>query len=140
MVKGQARARSAPLTYHVGTAEVILDRRAPASERRRGTVAQGLRELCVAAGLAYLSPHKLRHGHAVYALRRARTIGELKAVSQNLMHADLAVTDGVYGAPTDDDLQHTIARLGQAPTLQGDQDSLIAKMEALLAQLKHSTA
>lgn len=129
----------APLTYHSGMAAVVLDKRAVASERRRGTVAQGLRELCAAAGLAYLSPHKLRHGHAVHALKRARTIAELKAVSQNLMHADLAVTDGVYGVLADDDVRQTIAALGQAPTLEGDQDSLIAMLETLLAQLKRGT-
>lgn len=41
------------------------------------------------------SPHKFRHGHAVYALKMAKYVSTLKAVSQNLMHADLSITDGV---------------------------------------------
>jgi hypothetical protein len=37
-------------------------------------------------GLAYHYPHKFRLGHAVYALKLAKDIAALKAVSQNLMH------------------------------------------------------
>ena len=48
-------------------------------------------------GLTYHSPHKFRHGHAVYALKNAKDVPALKAVSQNLMHSNLSITDGVYG-------------------------------------------
>jgi site-specific recombinase XerD len=130
-----------PLVYNYSGDEVVLDRLASIHERRRGVVAEGLKELCAAARIAYLSPHKLRHGHAVYALKRARTIGELKAVSQNLMHSDLTVTNGVYGVLTDSDVQHTIASLGQLalPEAEGDQDALVAMLETLLSQLKRGT-
>jgi len=75
----------------------------------------------------------------VFALKRARTVAELKAVSQNLMHADLTVTNGVYGVLTDNDLQQTIASLGRAalPDQNGDQQALIATLEKLLSGLKH---
>ena len=36
-------------------------------------------------GLPYHSPRKFRHGHAVYALKMAKNIGTLKAVSPNLI-------------------------------------------------------
>jgi site-specific recombinase XerC len=36
-------------------------------------------------GLKYHSPHKFRHGHAVYALNKAKDVPAIKAVSQNLM-------------------------------------------------------
>ena len=48
-------------------------------------------------GLLYHSPHKFRHGHAVYAIKLAKDVSALKAVSQNLMHENLNVMDGIYG-------------------------------------------
>ena len=63
-------------------------------------------------GLPYHSPHKFRHGHAVYALKQAQTVADLKAASQNLMHSDLKVTDGVYGVLSSDDVAERIAGLG----------------------------
>lgn len=55
------------------------------------------------------------------------------------MHADLTVTNGVYGVLTDNDVQHTIAALGQLslPEAESDQDALVAMLETLLSQLKH---
>jgi integrase len=64
-------------------------------------------------GLEYHSPHKFRHGHAVYALKNAKDIPTLKAVSQNLMHANLSVTDGVYGILSDIDVKDKISTLGK---------------------------
>lgn len=51
------------------------------------------------------SPHKFRHGHAVYALKMARDVSGLKAVSQNLMHENLAITDGIYGVLSSGDVE-----------------------------------
>ncbi|MBN1372938.1 MAG: site-specific integrase [Anaerolineaceae bacterium] len=56
-----------------------------------------MKTVCNIAGVAYKSPHKLRHGHAVYGVKNAKDIAELKAVSQNLMHSSINITDGVYG-------------------------------------------
>jgi hypothetical protein len=80
-------------------------------------------------------------GHTVYTLDRARTIGELEAVSQNLMHAGLTVTNGVYVVLTGDDVRHTIASLGRLSPLEagGDQDPSVAMPETLLSQLKRVT-
>ena len=129
----------ARLKYNSAAGEVTIDRHSLAlTERRRDNVTKALRVLCEAAGVSYRSPHKLRHGHAVYALKRARTIGELKAVSQNLMHADLTVTNGVYGVLTDRDVQQTIASLGRAETAgRSGQEALIATLEELLSNLKN---
>ena len=76
----------------------------------------------------------MRHGHAVYALKRARTIAEYKAVSQNLMHASLTITDGVYGVLTGADVQSTIA--GLTDVAQGDQQAVVAMLESLLVTVK----
>lgn len=65
-------------------------------------------------GLPYHSPHKFRHGHAVYALKNAKDIPALKAVSQNLMHSNLSITDGVYGILSDLDVKAQIHGLGKS--------------------------
>jgi site-specific recombinase XerD len=78
---------------------------------RGGAVVDGLKLLCSRAGVAYKSPHKLRHGHAVYALELARDVADLKAISQNLMHKDLKTTDGIYSILSDDDVMKRIERL-----------------------------
>ena len=63
------------------------------------------------ADVRYRSPHKLRHGHAVYALGLARDVADLKAVSQNLMHRDLETTDGIHGILPDGDVMERIGGL-----------------------------
>jgi hypothetical protein len=54
---------------------------------------------------------KFRHGHAVYALKLTKDIAELKAVSQNLMHANLSTTDGIYGMLSEMDVKRQIEGL-----------------------------
>jgi hypothetical protein len=56
-------------------------------------------------GLPYHSPHKFRKGNAVYALKLAKDIAALKAVSQNLMHSNISIADGVYGILSDNDVR-----------------------------------
>jgi len=63
--------------------------------------------------LLHDSPHKFRHGHAVYALKQAKDIPALKAISQNLMHSNLSITDGVYGVLSDMDVKKQIQKLGK---------------------------
>jgi hypothetical protein len=64
------------------------------------------------SGLPYHSPHKFRHGFAVYALKNTKDVPALKAVSQNLMHENLSVTDGIYGILSENDVRDRIATLG----------------------------
>jgi site-specific recombinase XerC len=56
-----------------------------------------LKEWLKRVGLLYHSAHKFRQGHAVYAIKNSKDVGDLKAVSMNLMHSNLSITDGVYG-------------------------------------------
>lgn len=49
-----------------------------------------------AAGLPHRSPHKFRHGYAVYGLQRCQTMAQYHALSRNLMHANISITDGHY--------------------------------------------
>ncbi len=73
---------------------------------------KGLIDLCARAGVPYLSPHKFRHGHAVYALKQAKTPAQMKAISQNLMHSNMGITDGIYGRLVNDDVRDIITGLG----------------------------
>ena len=86
------------------------------AHRERGDLIQrDLRPICALAGVPYLSPHKLRHGHVVYALKQARNMAELKAISLNVMHASVTITDQVYGKLVDNDVRRIISGLGAAP-------------------------
>jgi len=80
---------------------------------RRTVLGDGLRELCRLAGIEYLSPHKLRHGHAVYMMRRVKDMKQLKSLSQNLMHSSVAITDGIYGKLVSDDIAEMYEEIGR---------------------------
>jgi len=73
---------------------------------------EDLAELCQRVGIRYRSPHKFRHGNAVYGLKKARTPAQMKAISQNLMHSNTGITDGIYGRLVNDDVRDIITGLG----------------------------
>ncbi len=73
----------------------------------------GLKLLSECAGVPYKSPHKIRHGFGVYGVKNAKDIKELKAISQNLMHSNIGITDGIYGRLAEDDLSEIIANFGK---------------------------
>ena len=62
-------------------------------------------------GLPYYSPHKFRRGYAVYSLKLAKDVGDLKAISQNLMHSNLQTTDAIYSILSKDDTRERILGL-----------------------------
>jgi integrase len=113
-----------PVTGHWGEQELSADL---PGENRNGALAKRLRLLVKRAGLPYLSPHKYRHGHAVYALQGAKTMADYKAVSQNLMHADIRVTDGIYAPLLGSEVQRRIAQLdtGVSPEHARDEQPLV---------------
>ena len=74
-----------------------------------------LRLLFSLANEEFKSPHKFRHGHAVYGLLHAQTMADYKAVSMNLMHDSIEITDSTYAPMLSSDVQERIAGLsGQA--------------------------
>ena len=89
--------------------------------------------------MTYHSPHKFRHGFAVYALKRARDVPALKAVSQNLMHQNLTITDGVYGILSETDVRVQIARLGDESLSDKTQEvgELILLTKRLIVELQY---
>ena len=64
-------------------------------------------------GLPYMSPHKYRHGHAVYGLTHATDMADFKAVSMNLMHSNMSITDGIYSILSQQEKANRISNLGK---------------------------
>lgn len=103
---------------------------------RHNTIQRDVRRICARAGVPYLSPHKLRHGHVMWARSHARDMDELKAISQNIMHASVTITDGRYGNLVTEDVRNTIAQLGQSQP----GDGLETKIDELLKLLRANSA
>ena len=83
-------------------------------KNRNQALNKRLRILFDAAGLEYMSAHKFRHGHAVYGLQHAQTMADYKAVSMNLMHEDIKVTDQIYAPILSEEVKHRISALGSS--------------------------
>jgi len=84
------------------------------------------------AGLPYHWPHKFRHGHALWAKKMAKDIVDLKAVSRNLMHSSLTMTDAVYGIFSESDVMTRITSLGERERDQAPRDGLMGEIEKLI--------
>lgn len=72
---------------------------------------ENLRDWLEKVGLPYHSPHKFRHGHIHYGLERAKTMADFKAVSLNVMHASIKITDQVYSRLSDDEIRTRVEKL-----------------------------
>jgi len=83
----------------------------PPGANRNTALQRRMPGLFAHAGLAYKSPHKFRHGTAVYGLQHARTMADYKAVSMNLMHGDIRITHGIYAILNKEDVRARIASL-----------------------------
>ncbi len=81
------------------------------SEFRLSNLRVRLNHLFRAAGLTPMSPHKFRRGHAVFGLLHAQNIADVKAMSMNLMHSNIGITDGIYAVLSDKDMQERIRHL-----------------------------
>lgn len=115
----------------------------PPGANRHQAVTKRMRKLFEAAGAPYQSPHKFRHGHAVYALQHAQTMADYKAVSMNLMHADIRVTDSIYAPLASEEVRRRIAGLTSSvlsPKSDRAADLLDGLSNAELAQLLTAAA
>jgi integrase len=97
-----------PVGHTWGDQSLTADR--PGANRHIA-INKRLRLLFSLADLPPQSPHKFRHGHAVWALQHARTMADYKAISQNLMHSDIRVTDGIYAPLLGNEVQQRVAGL-----------------------------
>ncbi len=83
----------------------------PGDNRRNG-LARRLRWLCEHTHVPYMSPHKLRRGHIVWAESQCRSVVEFKAISQNVMHESMNLTDTRYSTLTEGELAQRLAGAG----------------------------
>jgi len=67
------------------------------------------------AGLPFKGPHRFHHGHAVYGLLHAKDMADFKAVSSNLMHADITIADEIYAPLLAKEVKERIAAWGRIP-------------------------
>ena len=112
----------------------------PPGANRSVAIAKRMRKLFAAAGLRYKSPHKFRHGHAVYALQHAQTMADYKAVSMNLMHADIRVTDSIYAPLAGSEVRQRIAGLVSTGSLSVPADGDVAAFIGSLTTAELSEA
>jgi len=80
------------------------------------------------------------HGHVVYALKSARDTAGPKAVSQNLMHENLSITDGVYGVLSEMVVRQQIATLGNGVANREDVQEPRSLVSRLLVKLERCGA
>jgi len=59
------------------------------------------------------SPHRFRHGDAVNSIKQAINISDLKAISMNLVRANLQITNNVYGILSNRDIKEKITKIGK---------------------------
>lgn len=72
------------------------------------------------------------HGHIHYGSVLAKTIEDYKAVSMNVMHSSMKITDEFYSNLNDSEVQNRINLLGhQRHTSNEDQDQLSLLKEFL---------
>lgn len=79
---------------------------------RAQALRRALKVLFHMAGRPYMHPHLFRHGHALYGLMHAASPAEFKAVSMNLMHSNMGITDGIYGILPITDVKALLETLG----------------------------
>jgi len=102
-------------------------------KNRHQALDKRLRKLFVLASLPYKSAHKFRHGHAVYGLLKAQTMADYKAVSMNLMHHDIKITDSIYAPILSEEVKERIARLAAIPSSLPE-----TEFDGLLSQLSNA--
>lgn len=93
------------------------------TESRRMAYSRGLRRMCENAKIEYRSPHKIRHGYGVYGVKNAKTVEELKAISQNMGHDSFEVTDRLYGELANDDVKDIITGFAKNQVDEADEKS-----------------
>jgi integrase len=91
--------------------EQAIEVEKPPGNNRHQALDKRLKLLFQAAGMEYRSAHKFRYGHAVYGLQHATTMVDYKAVSMNLMHADVKITDQIYAPIRTEEVSQRIAGL-----------------------------
>ncbi|KXK15317.1 MAG: tyrosine recombinase XerD [Chloroflexi bacterium OLB14] len=92
----------APLSPETG---LINSASVEAGEHRHAIARRNFKQWLKQQKLPYHSPHKFRHGHIHYGLDNSENIADYKAVSMNVMHSNMEVTDTFYSVLQDDEIK-----------------------------------
>ncbi|MBN2554607.1 MAG: hypothetical protein JXA97_01605 [Anaerolineales bacterium] len=100
----------------------------------RGNLARrNLEDWMERVGLPYHSPHKFRHGHIQYLVMNAEDRGDLKAISENVMHESVEFTDRVYSRINDETVQSRLNRMVSNDSPGGNE---IDELKNILARIE----
>ncbi len=124
----------APLSQETGYFDRTIK---DAGSSRVSRAYKDLKDWLERVGLPFHSPHKFRHGYAVYGIKHATTLTQLKAISQNMMHSSVAITDGIYGGLSFDDVKRQLDSLTSDNSITGDQTQELINL--LVGKLKEKT-
>jgi integrase len=117
---------------------VLMVERVGVGQHRTSRLRKDLNRWLDSVGLPYFPPHAFRRGHASYGLANSRTVADYKAVSENLMHSSLAVTDEIYAEMADKNVRRRIGALGIRGLNGQDQyktlEARVARLESGLAE------
>jgi len=83
-------------------------------ENRGRTVTRILRAWLNDNNLPYHSPHKFRHGHAIYVKKHAKSFADIEALKENLMHESIQTTDRLYGLFDKNDMKERLHHLNNS--------------------------
>ncbi|MBI9050024.1 MAG: hypothetical protein JEZ00_11425 [Anaerolineaceae bacterium] len=124
----------APIAHTWGDQGLSIE--AP-GKSRSNALHKRLKLLFSLANVTFKSAHKFRHGHAVYGLLHAQTMADYKAVSMNLMHDSIEITDSTYAPMLSSDVQERIAGLSKKtdPKLNYQASLVGDEMESYLTSL-----
>ena len=97
---------------------------------------KNLEKLCLMAGVDYKSAHAFRYGHINFGMSHAKNMQEFKAVSLNVMHGSMDITDKIYSRMNIDTVNETITNLGfESTPLPVQKNSNDIPISELLASL-----
>ncbi len=85
-------------------------------ESRVSIASRNLKSWLLKNNLKYYNPHAFRHGHIHYGLKRSKNIEDYKAVSMNVMHSSMKITDVYYSILGEDEVENRINSLGNSNT------------------------
>lgn len=101
-------------------------------EYRHTLARKNLRDWLEKNNLPYRSPHKFRHGHIHYGLEHAKDLEQYKAVSMNVMHANMTITDEIYSRLKDDTIKQNIDTLGKSKDQNSGEAEIYAQIQKFL--------
>lgn len=105
-------------------------------ESRKSLATRQLKDWLLKNNLPYHSAHKFRHGFVHYAMGQAQTVDQYKAISLNVMHSSMEITDQFYSVLNDDQIKDRISSLGENEIKSNSfSEEEIKKLKMLLSSI-----